>query len=98
GQRQIGLPSSREREEGSIPSAISCRICRRDRATDNCTTSLSASVGGADRVLALRPPGLPDWPFLKRVCSGGLPQGYPVIAPAVRHAPPFVGPRNDLDG
>ncbi len=23
--------------------------------------------------LALRPPGLPDWPFLKRVCNGALP-------------------------
>src|SRR5271166_3584157 len=35
--------------------------------------SLSASASTAGRFFGLRPRGLPDWRFLKRVCSGGLP-------------------------
>jgi hypothetical protein len=38
------------------------------------------SHGNAGRLLARRPPGLPDRPFLKRVCRGGLPGAYLVIA------------------
>ena len=119
----------------AFASSISCRICRRDRATNSCTTSsaswrgsgggvaglvldvfhhvdqhlgraqigtrrfvdhlrddrlalgdlaarpssvattvsFSAAASNAGRLLVLRPPGLPDCPFLKRLCSGGLP-------------------------
>ena len=48
-------------------------ILRRRPLVVTWTVSSSAAASSAGRVLALRPPGLPDWPFLKRVCSCRLP-------------------------
>jgi len=47
-------------------------ICRRLPFSVTVTFSLSAAANNAGRFFGVRPRGLPDWPFLKRVCSGGL--------------------------
>jgi hypothetical protein len=38
------------------------------------TFSLSASTSNAGKFFGRGPRGLPDWPFLKRLCTGGLPR------------------------
>ena len=38
------------------------------------TLSLSASTSGAITLFGRGPRGLPDWPFLQRLCTGGLPR------------------------
>jgi len=48
-------------------------IVRRRPSIVTRVRSFRASAKSAGRLLALRLPGLPDWAFLKRVCSGGLP-------------------------
>jgi len=49
-------------------------ISRRSPSMVMTTLSLSASTGNAGRFLGRGPRGLADWPFLNRLCTGGLPR------------------------
>jgi hypothetical protein len=38
------------------------------------TFSLRASTSNAGKFFERGPRGLPDWPFVNRLCTGGLPR------------------------
>jgi hypothetical protein len=62
----FGAPRQQLAPPGDIPPA-----CRRWFTT---AFSLSASTSNTARFFGLGPRGLLDWPFLKRLCTGGLPR------------------------
>ena len=73
-------------------------ILRRRPSIVTRVRSFRASAKSAGRLLALRPPGLPDWPFLETGVQRRPARTHLVIAPAVRHAPPSVASGNRSRG
>jgi hypothetical protein len=57
-----------------VPTASRLVISRRSPSMLAVTGSLSASIKSAGRFFGYGPRALPDYPFLKRVCTGGSPR------------------------
>ena len=75
---RIRVPSGRLRSHCSLPQAaffVPQRLpCRRVGKWVTTTFPSSASTSGAVTFFGRGQRGLPDWPFLKRLCTVGLPR------------------------
>jgi hypothetical protein len=58
----------------SAPRPLSTPPTRRSPSMVTTTVWLSASTCNAGKFFGRGPRGLPDWPFLNRLCTGGLPR------------------------
>ena len=75
---RIRVPSGRLRSPCSLPQTAffvpQSPPSRRVGKWVTTTFSSSASTSGAVKFFGRGPRGLPDWPFLKRLCTVGLPR------------------------
>jgi hypothetical protein len=62
-----GLPDG----SAAFASSISCRICRRNRATINCTTSWSAAASRRGSGVGVGSPNLCSTPFIRSITASG---------------------------